>query len=232
MATDTEREKRRLILRAAITVFARSGYHTSRVSDVAKEAGVAYGLVYHYFGSKEDLLETIFRRTWSRMLEAVEELEQSDTPAREQLAGVARIVLGPGRSTPTSSACSSARWRARRSSAARSTRSPTRSQALERIVIQGQERGELRAGSSRASPTTAGATPPATRTITARSSTPTRPAPSGCGAPTASTTSSSKLGYNDDPVVRSASGLRHLPPLRQPELRADARVALRWRRRT
>ena len=94
MATDTQREKRRLILRAAITVFARSGYHTSRVSDVAKEAGVAYGLVYHYFGSKEDLLETIFRRTWSRMLEAVEELERSETPAREQLAGVARIVLG------------------------------------------------------------------------------------------------------------------------------------------
>ena len=70
------------------------GYHTSRVSDVAKEAGVAYGLVYHYFGSKEDLLETIFRRTWTRMLEAVEELERSDAPAREQLAGVARIVLG------------------------------------------------------------------------------------------------------------------------------------------
>ena len=75
-------------------VFARSGYHTSRVSDVAKEAGVAYGLVYHYFGSKEDLLEAIFRRTWSRMLEAVEEIEREGAPARDQLAGVARIVLG------------------------------------------------------------------------------------------------------------------------------------------
>jgi AcrR family transcriptional regulator len=98
--TDTKREKRRLILRAAITVFARTGYHTSRVSDVAKEAGVAYGLVYHYFGSKEDLLETIFRRTWSRMLEAVEEVERSGVTAREQIAGVARIVLGAWEADP------------------------------------------------------------------------------------------------------------------------------------
>ena len=49
--TETQQAKRRQILRAAITVFARSGYHGSRVADVAKEAGVAYGLVYHYYGS-------------------------------------------------------------------------------------------------------------------------------------------------------------------------------------
>jgi TetR/AcrR family fatty acid metabolism transcriptional regulator len=100
VATDREREKRRQILRAAIAVFARSGYHTSRVADVAKEAGVAYGLVYHYFGSKEDLLETIFRRTWARMLEAVEAVEAEGAPAREQLAGVARIVLGAWQTDP------------------------------------------------------------------------------------------------------------------------------------
>ncbi len=100
MVTDTQREKRRLILRAAITVFARSGYHTSRVSDVATEAGVAYGLVYHYFGSKEDLLRAIFRRTWTRMLEAVEEVERDDAPAREQIAAVARIVLGAWQADP------------------------------------------------------------------------------------------------------------------------------------
>ena len=144
MVTDTKREKRRLILRAAITVFARSGYHTSRVSDIAKEAGVAYGLVYHYFGSKEDLLETIFRRTWSRMLEAVEELERSDVPAREQLAGVARIVLGSWELDPDLV----------RVLVREVARSPQLGRevdeiehafaALERIVKRGQERGELR----------------------------------------------------------------------------------------
>jgi len=144
VATDTQREKRRLILRAAITVFARSGYHTSRVADVAKEAGVAYGLVYHYFGSKEDLLETIFRRTWSRMLEAVEELERSEASAREQLAGVARIVLGSWEIDPDLV----------RVLVREVARSPQLSRevdeishafaALERIVGKGQEQGELR----------------------------------------------------------------------------------------
>jgi AcrR family transcriptional regulator len=53
-------DKRRLILDAAIRVFARRGFHHCRVSDVADEAGVAYGLVYHYFESKEEILNTLF----------------------------------------------------------------------------------------------------------------------------------------------------------------------------
>ncbi|MDX6439698.1 MAG: TetR/AcrR family transcriptional regulator, fatty acid metabolism regulator protein [Gaiellaceae bacterium] len=144
MATDTQREKRRLILRAAISVFAHHGYHTSRVADVAREAGVAYGLVYHYFQSKEDLLETIFRRTWSRMLEAVQEVEQEGAPAREQLASVARIVLGAWEADPDLV----------RVLVREIARSPQLGNevdevqhafaALERIVARGQERGELR----------------------------------------------------------------------------------------
>ena len=144
MASDKEREKRRLILRAAITVFARSGYHTSRVSDVAKEAGVAYGLVYHYFGSKEDLLETVFRRSWSRMLEAVEEVEQSDTTAREQIAGVARIVLGAWQVDPDLVRVL-VREVARSPQLGREVDEIAHAfDALERIVVRGQERGELR----------------------------------------------------------------------------------------
>jgi TetR/AcrR family transcriptional regulator, fatty acid metabolism regulator protein len=145
VVTDTQRDKRRLILRAAITVFARSGYHTSRVSDVAKEAGVAYGLVYHYFGSKEDLLETIFRRTWSRMLEAVEEVERSSVTAREQIAGVARIVLGSWETDPELVRVL-IREVARSPQLGREVDEIAHAfAALERIVVGGQERGELRA---------------------------------------------------------------------------------------
>ena len=53
-------DKRRQILDAAIRVFARQGFHACRVSDVADEAGVAYGLVYHYFQSKEEIMATLF----------------------------------------------------------------------------------------------------------------------------------------------------------------------------
>src|SRR4029078_13162101 len=42
-----QEDKRRLILDAAVRVFARKGYHTCRVRDIAEEAGVAHGLLYH-----------------------------------------------------------------------------------------------------------------------------------------------------------------------------------------
>ena len=61
-------EKRRLILDAAVRVFARDGYHTSRVGDIAEEAGIAHGLLYHYFSSKEEVLATLFRENWGELL--------------------------------------------------------------------------------------------------------------------------------------------------------------------
>ena len=81
-------------------VFARSGYHTSRVGDIAEEAGVAHGLLYHYFESKEALLEAVFRETWTDLLEAIQGVETSDEPAREQLRQVAAIMLRSWRRTP------------------------------------------------------------------------------------------------------------------------------------
>ena len=93
-------EKRRAILDAAVRVFARNGFHTSRVGDVAAEAGVAHGLLYHYFPSKEELLATIFRDTWRALLEALREVEESDEPAREQLRKLAAIVLRTWRREP------------------------------------------------------------------------------------------------------------------------------------
>ena len=87
-------EKRRLILDAAVRVFAHKGFHTSRVGDIAEEAGVAHGLLYHYFSSKDEVLDTIFRETWSALLEEIDEIERSDELAREQLQRVAARLLG------------------------------------------------------------------------------------------------------------------------------------------
>src|SRR5258705_9420293 len=86
-------DKRQLILAAAVRVFAAQGYEASRVGDVAKEAGVAYGLVYHYFGSKEAVLEAVFREQWGRLLAAVALAEETGDSAPEQLALVVKIVL-------------------------------------------------------------------------------------------------------------------------------------------
>jgi AcrR family transcriptional regulator len=93
-------DKRALIRGAAVRVFAAKGYHACRVSDIAEEAGVAYGLVYHYFGSKEAVLETIFRDTWSAMLTAIGAVEELGEPAPEQVRKVAAIVLRTWRDDP------------------------------------------------------------------------------------------------------------------------------------
>jgi TetR/AcrR family fatty acid metabolism transcriptional regulator len=93
-------EKRRQLLEAAVRVFARKGYHASRVGDIAEEAGVAHGLLYHYFESKEQVLDTIFRETWSELLATVHSVEKSGQPAREQLRQVAAILLRAWRRDP------------------------------------------------------------------------------------------------------------------------------------
>ena len=73
-------DKRRLILDAAVRVFAREGFHTCRVSDIADEAGVAYGLVYHYFKSKDQVLDTLFLERWDVLLEAIRETDAPGHP--------------------------------------------------------------------------------------------------------------------------------------------------------
>ena len=94
------RSRRRDIKRAAVTVFAQKGYHAARVSDIAAEAGVAHGLVYHYFSSKEDVLAEIFTGTWKQIEQGLNELAGSDQPATDKLAGVVRLMLGSYRLAP------------------------------------------------------------------------------------------------------------------------------------
>ena len=93
-------QKREQILQAAVRVFAAQGYEASRVGDVAKEAGVAYGLVYHYFGSKDAVLEAVFREAWGRLLAAVTVAEETGADAAEQLSLVVKIVLRAWRDDP------------------------------------------------------------------------------------------------------------------------------------
>ena len=65
-------DKRRHILEAAVEVFAKAGFHKSRVSDVAKAAKVADGTIYLYFKSKDEILLSIFEEAMAEMIEAVE----------------------------------------------------------------------------------------------------------------------------------------------------------------
>ncbi len=93
-------DKRRLILDAAVRVFAAQGYQATRVGDIAREAGVAYGLVYHYYGSKDAVLKAVFSEAWGRMLAAINVAVESRETPPEQLALVVKIVLRAWRDDP------------------------------------------------------------------------------------------------------------------------------------
>jgi TetR/AcrR family fatty acid metabolism transcriptional regulator len=98
--TTAATEKRRVILDAAVRVFARQGFHTCRVSDIADEAGVAYGLVYHYFSSKEQILDTLFLERWDVMLLAIAEADRSDLAPEAKLRAVAGFIVDSYRHDP------------------------------------------------------------------------------------------------------------------------------------
>jgi AcrR family transcriptional regulator len=93
-------DRRRELLDAAVRVFARKGFHAARVGDIAEEAGVAHGLLYHYFRSKDEVLETVFRETWQELQRDLERIEQADVDLREKLRRFARIYLGSWLMTP------------------------------------------------------------------------------------------------------------------------------------
>jgi TetR/AcrR family fatty acid metabolism transcriptional regulator len=61
-------DKRDRILRAAVKVFAKNGFYDTRVSDVAKAAGVADGTIYLYFKSKDELLVSLFEDRVEKLL--------------------------------------------------------------------------------------------------------------------------------------------------------------------
>jgi AcrR family transcriptional regulator len=86
-------DKRRQLLDAAVRVFARKGFHASRVGDIAEEAGVAHGLLYHYFKSKDQVLEAVFHENWSLLVARIESVEETDEPAADQIRHIAAIVL-------------------------------------------------------------------------------------------------------------------------------------------
>ncbi|MDW5594387.1 TetR/AcrR family transcriptional regulator [Conexibacter stalactiti] len=93
-------DKRRLILDAAVRVFARQGFHTCRVSDIADEARVAYGLVYHYFKSKDEILDTLFLERWDILLRAITEVDTQEIPPREKLYAIAGFIVDSYRHDP------------------------------------------------------------------------------------------------------------------------------------
>jgi AcrR family transcriptional regulator len=93
-------DKRRVILDAAVKVFARRGFTQCRVSDIADEAGVAYGLLYHYFRSKDEVLDTLFLERWAVMVDLIGQVDRRPLSARDKLRAVAAFIIDSYRHDP------------------------------------------------------------------------------------------------------------------------------------
>ena len=84
-----EPDKHQQIIEAAVRIFARNGYYNSRVSDIAKEAGIASGTIYLYFKTKDDILVTLFR---DKMAEFVGALRKAIAEEPDAASKVRRLV--------------------------------------------------------------------------------------------------------------------------------------------
>ena len=137
-------DKRRQLLDAAVRVFARKGYHASRVGDIAVEAGVAHGLLYHYFASKDQVLEAVFHENWSVLQARIASVEETDEPAADQLRHISAIVLRTWLHLPDVVRVVIREFGRSPELAERLGELVQPIEAIERVIARGVERGEFR----------------------------------------------------------------------------------------
>jgi TetR/AcrR family fatty acid metabolism transcriptional regulator len=87
-------DKRDRILKAAIKVFAKNGFYATRVSEIAKTAGVADGTIYLYFKNKDDVLITIFEEGIGQLLTILREVAESEEPFERRITRIIELQLG------------------------------------------------------------------------------------------------------------------------------------------
>ena len=86
-----EPDKHQQIIEAAVRIFARNGYYNSRVSDIAKEAGIASGTIYLYFKTKDDILVSLFREKMAQFVATVRKAIADEPDAVAKLRRLIRL---------------------------------------------------------------------------------------------------------------------------------------------
>ncbi|MEV4597780.1 TetR/AcrR family transcriptional regulator [Amycolatopsis sp. NPDC049253] len=83
----------RRLLQHATKLFAKKGFDRTSVQEIVEAAGVTKGAMYHYFGSKDDLLYEIYARVLREQTSQLERVASSAAPLRERLAAAASDVV-------------------------------------------------------------------------------------------------------------------------------------------
>ena len=134
------------ILAAACKVIRMRGYHNMRMAEIAKEADISYGLVYHYYKSKSALFDAILDKWWSSMNEMIDDDLQKNGSIEEKLGAIVDFFIEQYREQPdlvhifiTEVSRSTANLTPERLDAFRHW-----IQRTERLISKAQSRGELR----------------------------------------------------------------------------------------
>src|SRR5437667_4249675 len=97
---DMMEDRQRHLRQTSTKVFARKGYHDTRIADIATEARVAYGLVYHYFKNKEEILGSIFEDNWGFLVRALEGLKGEPGGFAKRLDACVALMIESYRIAP------------------------------------------------------------------------------------------------------------------------------------
>ncbi len=90
---NAKKEKQAVIFEAACQVIREKGFHQARITDIAHQAGISYGLVYHYFGSKDHLYDAIIEEWWNGIFSVIDRWSAQPATVRQKLFALADHFL-------------------------------------------------------------------------------------------------------------------------------------------
>ena len=88
-----KKDRETAIFAAACRIIREKGFHQARMADIAREAGISYGLVYHYYKSKSDLFDALIAAWWQGLDDLTDRLRAERLPIEEKLAAIAYYFL-------------------------------------------------------------------------------------------------------------------------------------------
>jgi AcrR family transcriptional regulator len=141
-------ERHEQILSAALKVFAAKGFAATKIGDIASRAEVSHGLVYHYFKSKEEIFHALLKRALSTSSSSVTQVERLDIPPIEKVRVIAQYILKNIESFEDTAyyfliVLHAAVMEASQEIAELSEDTAEAVRAMERILVEGQKRGEV-----------------------------------------------------------------------------------------
>ncbi|MGD8229301.1 MAG: TetR/AcrR family transcriptional regulator [Desulfobacteraceae bacterium] len=95
-----KKEKEEAILEAALKIIKGKGFHRARMSDIAREANISYGLVYHYFKTKDDLFEAILYRWWDGLFQLMKDINKDRSDVQVKLRHIIDYFLDTYQDNP------------------------------------------------------------------------------------------------------------------------------------